>query len=157
MGMGAPLIVWFAVRMFVLLGRKAFLPVLPKVSAALSKFITPVASSTSQQQSRRDFERDPKRRRGLATRSGTPSSPAEEAPPPPDGEFHPFVPPSEPPPKAEEPPLTPGQTLLQLFAALRLKRGLSKIFVALAYRATSRSQKASGRVRKGTVLDQKAE
>ena len=155
---------------------------LPKVSAALSKFVAPIASSNSEQ-ARRDPQREGQGRKNFRVIKGGPASPPEASATAPASASTPAIQKFEPkrldgtlddapddagasaptaapaaaPPAVRSHSLTPGQVLLQLMAALDLKKGFAKLLGRIAYRSAIRNQKTSGRVRKGAVLDEKVE
>jgi hypothetical protein len=143
--------------------------VIPRVSAALALFIAPIATSGKQNlPTKQDFERFvPQKKKDSSGHDSEPSPGHSKEEKPPESALAPVIPLR---PKSAEaltlPSGTPtgnipagiSQALLQLVAMLQGQRAvLQRWFGAGAYQAAARQQKKNGRIRKGTVLDEKAE
>jgi hypothetical protein len=124
--------------------------VLPRVSAALSRFIAPVASTDAQLPSRRPpappaldaFRRETQHER--APSKDKPETPLRLV--------------SSTPPSAENKVGSVALAFVQIFQMLRQGRGhLSRWLGNHSYQMAIRRQKKIGKFRKGTMLDQKAE
>jgi hypothetical protein len=130
--------------------------VLPRISAALSKFIAPISSTAAQLQIKphKDdgFRRHSDPNRHAKKDHKPPQKQPEEAPPDNVTELHPA-----------RPLLTNSNTgvtqaLLKLLAKLQIQRGIfSRWFGPKTYETAIKNQKQSGKFRKGAMLDTKAE
>jgi hypothetical protein len=136
--------------------------VIPRVSAALAQFIAPIATSGKQsvptQQGFQRFGGDAKQ-----SKQQTPT------PPPPSPQSEPEI--ARVIPFPQQPSTSAGaapgkgaipvgisQTLLQLMNLLHGQRTTLLRWLGQGmYQAAARQQKKNGRIRKGTVLDEKAE
>ena len=128
---------------------------IPRVSATLAQFIAPIATSGKQsvptQQGFQRFGGDAKQSKQQAA-----PSPQDE----PEAKVIPFpLKNSEGPPPAKGAiPTGISQTLLPLMNLLHGQRTtLLRWLGAGAYQGAARQQKKNGRIRKGAVLDEKAE
>jgi hypothetical protein len=151
------------------LGRKVRGRVLPRVSAALAQFISPIStsatSSASQQKSSEKqgkipaFERfHRKGREGGSSSPENPDTPQEG----PGAKVIalPLAPKSNATANTDPKPLPSGisQALLQLMNSLQEQRfSFLRWFAVGVYQMSARQQKKNGRVRKGTIIDRKAE
>ena len=131
--------------------------VIPRVSAALAQFIAPIATSGKQgltaQQGFKRFGGD---------HSKQPSDPPKQQPPPPTEEpakILAFAPrPKDPETAGAGIPNGISQALLQLMNLLQGQRATLLRWLGTGiYQTAARQQKKNGRIRKGTVLDEKAE
>lgn len=128
---------------------------LPKVSAALSKFVPPIAASSRQtavgdeeEEKRRSFQRfkDQEKKH----------EPEPEPPPKPDLPPLRLVEEHEQPPSPETPGLSVAQHFLHLLSRFNERRGiLFRWFGQQSYLAAEHQQKKSVRLRKGIMLDEK--
>jgi hypothetical protein len=146
------------------LGRRAFFGVLPKVSAALNKFVSPVASSgslSSRQNSERSFrvlkggghDPDEHKKDSSGFRREEPPrvpQPRKETPGHPPPTATPGV-------SARDGPQTPTMAFIQLIASLAQQSFIGRWLAILAYRSSTRQQRSSSRLKRGAVVDRQVE
>ncbi len=138
---------------------------LPRVSAALAQFIAPIASAGKQNQSRQAFERfDPKKKKQQQPGNGETAS--QQHPGPPQDKLQaqakiiPFPKSGGAQPEANPAPVPAGisHALLQLMNLLHEQRATIMRWLGNGvYQSSARLQKKGGRIRKGTILDERAE
>lgn len=137
---------------------------LPRVSAALAQFISPIAVSGKQSvSSHKGFEHFAQPQTGKKREQAREEPKQEQQLSQAKAKIIPFpvkdaVQATSPPPSATSIPSGITQALLQLMNLFHEQGSTVRRWIGTgAYQLAARQQKKSGRIRKGTILDEKAE